>query len=133
MKFLKLIRIADTEQGTFGVLKINETPFCVTLEPKDRENKSNVSCIPIGQYEVVRHSSAKYGNTWKVKNVPDRKYILFHGGNTSKHTRGCILLAEHYGKLYGDLAVLNSGKTFKAFKTILELDNQSHLSIYEQY
>lgn len=133
MKFLKLIRIADTEQGTFGVLKINEIPFCVTLEPKDRENQSNVSCIPIGQYEMVKYKSPKYGETWEVNNVPGRSYILFHGGNVAKHTKGCILVAQHYGKLSGDLAVLNSGQTYNAFKKILKLEDMAHLSIYEQY
>ncbi len=31
-----------------------------------------------------------------VENVPQRKYILFHRGNTAKDTRGCILVGRNY-------------------------------------
>ena len=113
---LELIRLEENyDHGTFGVLKINKMVFCVTLEPRDALNAPFVSSIPAQQYMCRRYSSARHGQTWQVEKVPNRLLILFHPGNTDKHTEGCILLGEHFGKLRGDRAVLNSGATFKDF------------------
>ncbi len=119
--------------GTFGVLKINKSVFCVTLEPSDMENKQNISSIPAQQYICMKHKSPRYGNTFKIMNVPDREDVLFHPGNVVEHTRGCILLAEHFGKLKGKKAVLNSGKTFKRFMEIMKNVSYFHLTIHEIY
>jgi len=62
-------------------------------------------------------------------NVPDRKFILFHPGNRVPDTQGCIILAEHFGKLKGELAVINSGKTFSLFLDIMEEYEMAHLTI----
>ena len=32
-----------------------------------------------------------------------------------EHTEGCVCVASSYGKLKGDRAILNSGKTFDEF------------------
>jgi len=130
MAFLRLIRVAShTKYGTFGVLKLNENWMCVTLEPPNKLNKSNVSCIPTGQYICGQFSSRRFGETWVVTNVPDRKWILFHPGNRVPDTQGCIILGEHFGKLKGDLAVLNSGKTFRNFLDIMKDYDVAHLTI----
>jgi hypothetical protein len=130
LAFLRLTRIlSHTKYGTFGVLKHNENWLCVTLEPPDGANRANVSCIPPGQYLCGKHLSNKFGKTWTVMNVPDRKFILFHPGNKSPDTQGCIILAEHFGKLKGELAVLNSGKTFSLFLDIMEEYEMAHLTI----
>ena len=128
--FIRLTRILNhTKYGTFGVLKHNENWMCVTLEPPDKLNKSNISCIPAGQYLCGRFNSNRFGKTWTVMNVPDRKFILFHPGNKIIDTLGCIVLAEHFGKLKGELAVLNSGKTFRNFIEIMEEYDMAHLTI----
>ena len=111
-----LVRLeSDEDHGTFGVLLINRKSFCVTLEPKDFENITNLSSIPTGIYVCKKVKSPTYGVTFQVMDVPDRTDVLFHPGNRDEDTRACILLAQYYGKLYGDRAVLNSGNTFKAF------------------
>lgn len=132
MKILELIRLEETEQGTIGVLKINKVVFCFTLEPPDRENRSNVSSIPAQQYKVKPYSSVKYPDVYQIADVPDRSSILFHPGNVVGHTAGCILLGESLGKLQGDRAILNSGKTFEKFRNILR-DGGHHLTISEVY
>jgi len=132
--FGRLTRLlTHSKYGTFGVLKINESWLCVTLSPPDRLNKNRVSNIPTGQYYCAPFEGERWKKTWIVTNVPDRKYILFHPGNVSSHTKGCILLAEHFGKLKGDLAVLNSGNTFRKFLELMDDYDMMHLTIAEAY
>jgi hypothetical protein len=130
--YVKLIRIAEVpSKGMFGVLKVNETPFCVTLEREWRENRTNESCIPTGQYTCKMVQSPRFGKTWEIVDVPGRTNILFHAGNRVDDSLGCILLAQHYGKLYGNLAIVNSGDTFKKFIHLTHNSNELHLTITE--
>ncbi|MHA1224093.1 MAG: DUF5675 family protein [Candidatus Heimdallarchaeaceae archaeon] len=134
LPIVELIRLEENFQyGTFGVIKINKQVFCICLEPADLENRRNVSSIPVQQYICERYSSVKYTDTFQVMNVPDRDLILWHPGNLIKHTEGCILVAQHYGKLRGNRAVLNSGKTFAMFMKLMEGTNKFHLTIQEYY
>jgi hypothetical protein len=131
---VELIRLEENENyGTFGVLRIMKQVFCVTLEPADLENASFVSSIPAQQYLCELHVSPKYGETFQVMNVPHRDSVLFHPGNRVKDTKGCIILAEHFGKLQGDRAVLNSGNTFKRFMHLAKQFQTLHLTIIEAY
>ena len=131
---VEIVRLEENESyGTFGVLRIQKQVFCVTLEPADRFNMPEVSCIPAQQYVCRRHVSNRFGETFMVTNVPGRTGILFHPGNEVEDTAGCILLAEHYGKLHGDRAILNSGKTFKRFMEVMKGFDKFHLTILECY
>ena len=131
---VELIRLEESMFfGTFGVLKINKEVFCVTLEPADLMNKQNISSIPAQQYICQRYTSPKYPDTFQVLNVPDRDNVLFHAGNFDDDTKGCILLAQHFGKIRGERAVLNSGNTFKSFLAIMAGIKDFHLTIREIY
>lgn len=118
---LNLLRIEKTEQGTIGVLLIDQLAFCATLEPEDLDNQENISCIPEGNYIGERVNSPKYGNTFEIKNVPNRDHILIHSGNVKDHTMGCILLGQYFGKLRNRRAVLNSGTTFERFLKVMKI------------
>lgn len=133
MKILELIRLEESEQGTIGILKIDKIVFCYTLEPTDKLNKSNESSIPAQQYICERVFSSKFGGTFEILNVPNRSHILFHAGNIQGDTLGCILLGETIGKLKGNRAILNSGKTFKKFLDLLSDEDRVHLTIREVY
>lgn len=133
MRILELIRLEETELGTLGVLKLDKSLFCCTLEPADLLNRVNMSSIPAQQYICLPRSSIKYGFTFEVSNVPGRTGILFHAGNTRGDTEGCILLGEKFGKLQGNPAVLNSGETFKGFVRELRHEAQLHLTVKEEY
>ena len=120
---VSIIRIEESDQGSIGVLRMDGQAFCCTLEPPDRDNQKNISCIPAGTYTARRVDSPKYGDTFEITNVPGRSHVLFHAGNLVKHTKGCVLLGQYFGKLKGDRAVLNSGNTFRAFlEATAELD-----------
>ncbi len=91
-----LKRIAENSHGTFGVLIRDGAPICLTLELPWKDNEESVSCIPAGTYECSPHSGARFQNVWELKNVPDRKNILIHAGNSSEDTHGCILVGSTY-------------------------------------
>ena len=134
MPILELIRLEEhVLDGTFGILKINKQVFCATLEPADLENITDRSSIPAQQYACVRRSTPTWPNTVEVMAVPGRSHILFHAGNLIGDTAGCILLGEYFGKLRGDRAILNSGKTFTAFMLLLDDYNEVHLTIREVF
>ena len=120
MKSLTLKRIANSEYGTQGVLIDNLIPFAVTLEPEWLGNAKDISCIPAGQYTCRRLVSARYGETFRVVDVSHRTGILFHRGNVEGDTAGCILVAEEYGVLGDDVAVLSSGRGFGEFMRKLD-------------
>ncbi|MBW2342488.1 MAG: hypothetical protein JRF53_00485 [Deltaproteobacteria bacterium] len=131
---LRLIRLEErTKYGTFGVLLISEEVFCVTLEPPDMENVAGRSSIPAQQYTCIRHNSPRFGETFKIINVPGRKNILFHPGNLLPDTAGCIVLGQHFGRLQGNRGVLASGKTFTTFMKILRGYDICRLTIREVY
>ncbi|MDD9304373.1 MAG: hypothetical protein HUK40_19325 [Desulfobacter sp.] len=111
----RLIRVEESDQGTLGVLVLDGQAFCCTLEPPNIGNRQNLSCIPCGHYTAIRKISPKYGDTFEITGVPNRTHVLIHPGNLVKHTRGCVLLGQYFGKLTGNRAVLNSGVTFKNF------------------
>ena len=131
---LRIVRLEDNFQfGMFGVLLINSEIYCVTLEPHEYSNHKNVSCIPIGQYECHKTVSFKYGTTYEICNIPDRTNVLFHAGNERDDTEGCILLAEKFGKLRGNRAILNSGATFTKFLDNVGYYKTLHLTITEHW
>jgi hypothetical protein len=131
---LTIVRLEDNFQyGTFGVLLIQTNIFCWTLEPKEWENEQQISCIPVGCYELERLVSPTFGTTYEVKNVPNRTSILFHRGNVAKDTKGCILLGKEYGSLKGGRAILCSGDTFTKFLNEMRSYKQANLIIKEMW
>lgn len=136
---LKILRIERSLGGTFGVLLLNNRAFCVTLELPWAGNQPQISCIPTGRYICKRRKSSLvatitkglWDNTFEVTGVPGRTAVLLHAGNTVIDTHGCILVAQYFGKLRGDRAVLNSGITFHEFMTITRNIEQFPLVILD--
>ena len=93
---LTLKRLSTGENGTFGVLLDGGIPFAVTLEPQWMDNQKNISCIPAGTNICDDTNSQKFGYTFEVKDVPNRTHILFHKGNYTHNTKGCILVGEQF-------------------------------------
>lgn len=130
---VRLIRVEESNQGTFGNLLICSQVFCITLECPDRLNERDVSSIPAQQYQCIKIRSPQFGETFEIVDVPNRDHVLFHPANIVKETEGCIILAQYFGKLYGNRAVLNSGRTFKEFMRIMKDVDIFNLTIKEIY
>lgn len=132
--YLRLTRICShPEEGTFGVMTFNGQPFCVTLEPYNRDNSPNISSINPGQYVCSRVISPRYGKVWEVSHVARRSKILIHWLNFDHNTEGCIGIAESFGEINGQWAIKNSKKIFEKFMTLTETSNKLHLTITEAY
>ena len=130
MRVFKLIRVVENKHGTYGVLIDGDTPICLTLERPWKNNKRNVSCIPTEIYMCKRVNSPKFGNTFKVVDVPKRSHILFHKGNLAEDSHGCIILGEQYGHpTLGEDALFSSGVAFKEFMERTKDLNEFMLSI----
>ena len=71
-----------------GRLRLN----LYTLELPWKNNKRRVSCIPEGEYKVIKHRSPKFKNSFWIKNVKGRSEILIHAGNFYTQILGCILV-----------------------------------------
>lgn len=111
-----LYRFASNDDGTFGVLVFPDGVLCNTIELPWRDNKTNISCIPSGEYECEMVYSPSRGYVYHVKNVPNRSAILIHVGNyggdasLGKRTdlQGCIAPGMKIGVLQGQNVVLAS-------------------------
>lgn len=133
MPSVRIYRVEESYRGTLGIVTICDKAFCVCLEPPDARNQRNISNIPDSQYTCKRVESPRFGETFEVINVPGRSHVLFHAGNFVNDTAGCIILAQHFGKLYGERSVLNSGATFKKFMEGVKGIDQFSLTIKEVY
>ncbi len=122
-----IIRVVQSDQGTFGVLLLQGEAFCVTLERDWKNNERNVSCIPLGEYLCQRTKSWRFGDAFMVRKVPGRSHILLHKGNKIKNTSGCILLGRQFGKRRID----KSRKAFNAFMAKLKGKETFKLNIRE--
>lgn len=92
--------------GVNGVLLLEGTELCKTIELPWKNNQPRVSCIPEGRYRLRRRQSPRFREHFEVMDVKDRKYILFHAGNDAgKELRGCIApVLQHTGEGKGSFS-----------------------------
>ena len=132
MNIVELIRLESSNEGTFGVVRVNKEMFCVSLEPKWFGNERSISCIPTGQYTCKMVDSPSFGRVYQVLDVHGRTHILFHIGNYVENTDGCILLGQRVTELTFGRAVTTSAKTIAEFNALLKGD-PFILTITENY
>ena len=128
-KCLTLKRVSHDDDGTYGVLVDQTTPFAVTLEDPWLENRRDVSCIPAGSYRCRRIKSPRFGDVFLLEDVPERSHVLVHKVNTEEDTRGCLLVGEQFESLQGKTAILASRKGFREFMDRLKGCNEFILLI----
>ena len=128
MQTVLLTRVDKSDQGVFGIIY-----FCgmkrFTGELPDRDNASNISCIPPGDYAVKWTPSNRLKKfTYEVLGVPKRGGIRLHSsnlmGDASKgyvaQLRGCISLGEKIGSIRRQKALLISRPAISTFETVLQ-------------
>ena len=75
------------EKQTLGYLYVldsndNILYSCNTLELPWKDNKKNVSCVPVGEYKCVLEYSDRFKkDLWELKEVPNRSECKFHSAN----------------------------------------------------
>jgi len=99
---IKLIRKSDSGVQTLGEIQVNGKHFCHTLELPWKNNQRNKSCIPVGKYKCIRHTSPRFGDCFWLQDVPGRSEILIHRGNYYTDIRGCILPGERIQDINND-------------------------------
>ena len=126
MSDARLTRFAYTPNGTFGRLRVAGKEF-FTVERPWKNNESNVSCIPEGQYilrmrdsgVVSRTTGGAYPRGWEVTGVQGRTFIMIHPGNTVSDLQGCIAPGKGLGVVGGQWAVSSSRPAFDELMTAL--------------
>ena len=124
-----LERFAYTPIGTFGVLMVPSFR-CYTVECPWQNNEPWVSCIPIGDYPLVRTTYHAGGyETLEVCNVPKRSEIKIHKGNTHMDVQGCIALGAGLGFVNNLWAVIDSTGAFNSFWARIESEMPASFTI----
>ena len=121
-----LYRTDTSDEGTFGVL-IHPHGYLFTGELPWRDNRTSVSCIPAGEYQVDYTWSPLFKRfTYEVQNVPNRSGIRLHSGNYCcaapvhrADVLGCILLGKARGYLSNQKVVLYSKPAVTSFETAM--------------
>ena len=97
----------DEDRNIIGDLFIGDKYFCRTLEDEIRPDGVKVkheTAIPAGRYKVNVTYSTRFKRQMPILlYVPMFEGIRIHGGNTSKNTSGCILVAYNtdFTKIWG--------------------------------
>jgi len=124
VEILRTYQVKETLSSIFVKDEEGTVIFpCKGLEPPDKNNSHNISCIPEGTYEVRKELTSpghEYPH-FRVQNVPNRKGILWHGGNYFADTLGCLLVGDSFGDRNKDgvIDVLNSRATLSKLYAIL--------------
>lgn len=127
MSEVKLVRFAESDEGTRGVMTLPSGKQFATMELPWRENRRTISCIPTGEYVCVWAKSPRFGMCYHVLDVPNRSEVLFHNGNYAgdeskglkTDSNGCILVGEKHGILGGQRAVLSSKVSRALFESLM--------------
>lgn len=134
---VKITRYSQDENQTLGSCVVlndkNEPVFSsISLERGWRGNERNISCVPIGVYELVLEYSPRFKKyLWELKGVDGRSECKFHASNFWKQLNGCIALGNQPTDINNDgyLDVLNSGNTMKLFHKAFKKETKALLII----
>jgi hypothetical protein len=87
---LELIRTYFPD-GTNGKILYEGRLMTYTIELPWKNNRTRVSCIPEGTYELVTRWSLKFGRHLQILHVSGRECILMHPANEAlRELKGCI-------------------------------------------
>lgn len=77
-------------ESTIGGIFLGSERLSFSLELPWLDNQSGVSCIPEGEYELLKRHSDKHGWHLHLQGTGKRKLILIHEANYISQLRGCI-------------------------------------------
>jgi len=106
-----------------GIIKAYDS-----LELPDRNNERNVSCIPEGIYQGIKHQSPKHGDSLWFQNVPNRSEILIHKGNYYTDILGCILIGDDLADINGD-GIMDVSNSRNSVIELLSLIDKNEIEV----
>lgn len=123
MKEVIIIRHKVTDNYSLGRCYIKHEDGCtdeigVSLERGWQDNKSNISCVPVGNYELKLEYSPRFEKSlWELKGVPNRSECKFHAANYWRQLNGCIALGNDFDYVDDDedLDITHSRDTMEFF------------------
>tara|TARA_R110000744_G_scaffold195512_1_gene314573 strand:+ start:30413 stop:30841 length:429 start_codon:yes stop_codon:yes gene_type:complete len=141
MKVIKLYRHWQDENQTFGNLVVFDEQgkpifSCSTIERGWRNNQSNVSCVPVGEYPLVwEHSPRFKQHLWELKNVPARSECKIHPANSWHQLNGCISLGIKLKDIDSDgyIDVTMSRPTMDQFHQCMKYEVNSVIKIKNSF
>jgi len=112
-------------QGSLFVLNGIDLFFkCKTIELPFNGNQHNTSCIPEGEYKVMKVKRPNGDYAFLILDVPNRSNILIHKGNyaAGSHvdTLGCILPGKYFTDINDD-GYVDIAESTVAMQTLLDL------------
>lgn len=122
---LTLTRFAHLPSAELGILRW-EGSAVWSLERPWLDNRLEVSCIPVGRYQVRRWSSARFPISLEVLGTAPRTYILIHPANRPEQLKGCIALGlDLNGMPYSP----SIGRSKLAVQTVFDLVGSSTVDL----
>lgn len=119
--------------GTFSTLHDhNNRKLCCMVECPSNNNEPNISCVPEGTYELLPHSSPKFGEVYALEAAslgvtrygPSlRTHILIHVANTPSQLQGCLAPGLDFGSINNEWGVINSRLAFNQLMHYLNGEN----------
>ena len=127
MRDVIIFRHKVTDNYSLGVCYIimedNTLHFVgVTMERGWQDNKSNISCVPEGVYDLRLEMSGHFKTElWELYGVPGRSECKFHVANYWKQLNGCIAFGRNFEDIDhdGDLDTKSSGTVLKEFHALM--------------
>lgn len=136
MRRATLIRTETGDDGTFGLLTLDNGMQFYAVELPWRANQHGISCIPAGTYLATWRDSPNHGLVYHVEKVNGRDGILIHAANWAgdeskgyvKQLEGCVapgnsiqdVEGKWKGKPVKQKGVTSSGDTLRRLEDNLE-------------
>jgi hypothetical protein len=89
---------------TLGSLYVDGVMICKTMELPWKDNQRSISCIPEGEYKVIKQppKSDRPYPYFRLPNVPGRTGILIHKISYVSGLKGCIGVGKEFKDLNSD-------------------------------
>lgn len=136
MNIVTIKRYKTTDNYTLGECYVNNCYLGKSLERGWQDNKSNISCVPEGEYPLKLEYSNRFNkDLWELKDVPNRSECKFHSANYWYQLEGCITLGNKVGDINNDgyPDVINSRDTMEIFSNRLSNSKDAKLIIINKY
>lgn len=138
MKTVYIIRDTRTDKESLGTMMVIDHGKVLynshLLELGWKDNKNDISCVPVGIYDLVLEYSDKFKTVlWEAKGIPNRSECKFHSANYYTDLNGCFAPGKRRADINydGELDVTSSRTALREFMTAMGTDNKARLVIID--